>query len=259
MQEIRSGNLNVSVKPEETKDEIGLLIDDFNRMSATMNEMNEKIYEKQRSLQKAEMKALQAQINPHFLYNSLDSVTWLLRLNKKEEAITMVGALSKLFKAVLSKGKEYIPIADEICHVENYLLIQKIRYRNKFRYEMHVEDGVMQYRTVKLILQPLVENAIYHGIRGEVESEEILVSVYERGAQIVFQVSDTGKGMEEAQLKMLRENVKMLRETTDSYGLKNIYERIQIYYAGRADMTIDSEPDRGTIISICIPKENAGI
>ena len=124
---------------------------------------------------------------------------------------------------------------------------------------MHVEDGVMQYRTVKLILQPLVENAIYHGIRGEVESEEILVSVYERGAQIVFQVSDTGKGMEEAQLKMLRENVKMLRETTDSYGLKNIYERIQIYYAGRADMTIDSEPDRGTIISICIPKENAGI
>lgn len=259
MQEIQSGNLNVSVKPEETKDEIGLLIDHFNRMAATMNEMNEKIYEKQRNLQKAEMKALQAQINPHFLYNSLDSVVWLLRLNRKEEAITMLGAMTKLFKVVLSKGKEYIPIADEICHVENYLLIQKIRYRNKFRYEMHIEDCVMQYRTIKLILQPLVENAIYHGIRGEVESEEIIVSVCERETEILFQVADTGKGMEEAELQALRENVKMLRETTEGYGLKNIYERLQIYYAGRADMTIDSQSDRGTVISIRIPKENVGI
>lgn len=259
MQEMRNGNLNICVQPEETKDEIGLLIDHFNLMAATMNEMNEKIYEKQRNLQKAEMKALQAQINPHFLYNSLDSVVWLLRLNRKEEAVTMLGAMTKLFKAVLSKGKEYIPIADEICHVENYLLIQKIRYRNKFSYEVHVEDCVMQYRTIKLILQPLVENAIYHGIRGEVESEDIIVSVYEREDQIFFQVADTGNGMNQTELQTLRENVKMLRETTEGYGLKNIYERLQIYYTGRAEMTIDSQSDTGTVITISIPKENVGI
>ncbi|MDE5716430.1 MAG: sensor histidine kinase, partial [Lachnospiraceae bacterium] len=259
MQEIRNGNLNVRVQPEETKDENGLLIDHFNLMAATMNEMNEKIYEKQRNLQKAEMKALQAQINPHFLYNSLDSVVWLLRLNRKEEAITMLGAMTKLFKAVLSKGKEYIPVADEICHVENYLFIQKIRYRNKFCYEVNVEEGVKQYRTIKLLLQPLVENAIYHGIREDVESEEITVSAYERETEILFQVADTGKGMDETELQALRENVKMLRETTEGYGLKNIYERLQIYYAGRAEMTIDSQSDRGTVITIRIPKENVGI
>lgn len=259
MQEIRNGNLNVFVEPEETKDEIGQLIDNFNLMIATMNQMNEKIYEKQQNLQKAEMKALQAQINPHFLYNSLDSVVWLLRLQRQQEAIKMLGAMTKLFKVVLSKGKEYIPIADEISHVENYLLIQKVRYRNKFEYTLHIEESVKQYRTIKLLLQPLVENAIYHGISGEVESEEIVVSASEKEENIVFQVADTGKGMTKQQLEALWENVKMLRETTESYGLKNIYERLQIYYVGKAEMTIDSGPYEGTVVSISIPKENVGI
>lgn len=259
MQEIRNGNLNVSVEPEETKDEIGQLIDNFNLMTATMHQMNEKIYEKQHNLQKAEMKALQAQINPHFLYNSLDSVVWLLRLNRQQEAITMLGAMTKLFKVVLSKGKEYIPVADEISHVENYLLIQKVRYRNKFQYELHIEESVKQYRTIKLLLQPLVENSIYHGISGEVESEKITVSACEKEDNIIFQVADTGKGMTEEELEALRDNIKMLRETTESYGLKNIYERLQIYYMGRAEMIIDSQSDEGTVISISIPKENVGI
>lgn len=171
----------------------------------------------------------------------------------------MISSLSEIMSYSMGDSHEKVPLRMELEYLKHYVDIQQIRYDHKFEVIWDVDDQALEILIPKMILQPLVENAIYHGIRGEVESEEIIVSVCERETEILFRVEDTGKGMEEAELQALRENVKMLRETTEGYGLKNIYERLQIYYAGRADMTIDSQSDMGTVISIRIPKENVGI
>lgn len=255
MHELTEGNLNVLLK-KESNDEMGCLIDNFNTSVSTMREMNEKIYEEQENLRKAEFKALQAQINPHFLYNSLDSIAWLLRLDHKEDAIKMVSALTKLFKVVLSKGKEFIPVSDELCHAENYLLIQKIRYKNKFEYHISADENIKKYRVIKLILQPLIENAIYHGIDGEAEYEIIHIEVTEQENNIIFEVKDSGQGMKPKDLQSLREAVMTPEaDVKKSYGLRNISDRLKVYYSGKADMQISSEWGRGTTVRIKIPKE----
>ena len=139
---------------------------------------------------------MQAQINPHFLYNTLDSISWMCERGKNAEAVRMVNALARLFRISISRGHELIPIRSELQHAESYLQIQSYRYKNQFRYVFDVEEGCLDYLCNKITLQPIIENAIYHGINGLVDQGEIRVGVRFRGEDILFTVEDNGTGMD---------------------------------------------------------------
>ena len=203
------------------------------------------------NLRKTELKALQAQINPHFLYNTLDSISWMCEQGKNAEAVRMVGALARLFRISISRGHEMIPIRDELQHAESYLEIQAQRYKDQFTYVFDVDENCLDYLCHKITLQPIIENAIYHGINGLVDDGEITVSVREDGEDILFTVEDNGTGMTAEQISEI-----MGREAGDrtGIGIKNVDDRLKIYFGSAYGITIESVPDEGTSVYIRLPK-----
>ena len=195
---------------------------------------------------------MQYQINPHFLYNTLDSIVWLIDDGKNSEASKMVVALAKLFRISISRGRNIITVKDELEHARSYLLIQSIRYSNAFKYSFDVQPEVLECTTVKLILQPLIENAIYHGIKNRIEEGNIEVKAYIEDERIVFKIIDNGYGMKEEKIAKIYETFQN-PEINDGVGVKNVYLRLKLYYGDDADLTIDSELDEGTTISLYIP------
>ena len=261
MRAVEEGDLSISLMPSG-ENEIAQLTNSFNHMVIQMQELVNSIYESQSLLRRQEFQALQAQINPHFLYNSLDSTVWLLRLGRSDDAIVMLQNLTTLFRIALSKGREIILIQAELQHLQSYITIQSIRYSKKFSAEIHCPEALKNYLTPKLILQPLVENAIYHGISVEKPNIHIRVVIAEEGGNIRFTVQDNGTGMSEEELARLRARVNTeperadLNETRGGYGLHNINERIKIYYGPDYGLTIDSEAGVGTMVSLVIPKRS---
>jgi len=236
----------------EASKEVEAMIRQFNKMMVKISELMERVIVEQGAQRKSELKALQSQINPHFLYNTLDSIIWLVENNKNKEAGEMVVALSRLFRSSISKDSVTVPLRDEIEHVRNYLLIQNSRYADSFDYEFDIEDDALDCLTMKLILQPIVENCIYHGLKNEIDRGKIRIIAKRDGALLSLSVADNGYGMKQEAVSKLYRSFES-EDESDSVGLKNIYQRIMLYYGGNAEMKIESEPDEGTVITIKEP------
>jgi len=229
--------------------EIEALAGRFNRMMRKIGELMERVIDEQNAQRKSELKALQNQINPHFLYNTLDSILWLIENEKSREAWEMVVALARLFRIGISNDSEVISVRDEIEHVRNYLLIQNIRYADSFVYEFEVDDDAMEMQTLKLVLQPIVENCIYHGLKNKIDEGHIKISAVVSEDELLLEVADNGYGMRQETIDKLYLSFRD-GEVSNSVGLKNIYQRVKIYYSGDADMIIDSVLDEGTTVTI---------
>ncbi len=208
------------------------------------------------SKRKSEFDTLQSQINPHFLYNTLDIIVWMIENEQKQEAVKVVTALARFFRISLSRGKSIIPVKDELEHVRNYLTIQQMRFKNKFVYEIQAEDEVMELGSLKLMLQPLVENAIYHGMEFMDGDGEIHVQVRRDGEDLWFEVRDNGLGMTREQAEsLLSEKNHVSSRRGSGIGVKNVNERIRLYFGEAYGLSIESEPDEGTRILLRLPAE----
>ena len=223
-------------------------------MAKRIKTLMEDIVAEHESKRKGEFDTLQSQINPHFLYNTLDIIVWMIENEQKQEAVRIVTALARFFRISLSKGRSIITVRDELEHVRNYLMIQQMRFKNKFVYHIDAGEEVMDLVSLKLILQPLVENAIYHGMEFMDGDGEICVKVYREAEDLWFRISDNGLGMTQKQVEsLLDEKIHVSSQRGSGIGVKNVNERIRLYFGADYGLTIQSEPDEGTTISIRLP------
>lgn len=218
-----------------------------------MKRLMEETVAEHESKRKSELDALQSQINPHFLYNTLDIIVWMIENERDQEAVRVVTALARLFRISLSKGRTIIPIRDELEHVRNYLMIQQMRYKNKFSYFVEADEEALGMSTIKLVVQPLVENAIYHGIEFMDEGGRIEVEARREGTDVYLRISDNGLGMTKETVQDLLEGRITSRTRGSGVGFRNVNERIRLYFGESYGLRIESEPDEGTTVIIHIP------
>lgn len=238
-------------EPVRGTQEIAVLSDSFGHMVCRIQELIEEVKHDEETLQKTELKALQAQINPHFLYNTLDSIQWMCEVGRNTDAVQMVGALARLFRISISRGAELIPIRRELEHAESYLIIQKFRYKDQFQYRFVVDDSLLDCLCSKITLQPIIENAILHGFGEFVDAGEIVIEVKDDGQDIIMSVTDNGIGMEEDVCARL---LSVQEDSASGIGIKNVNDRNQIYFGEQYGVSIESEPDEGTCVTIRLPK-----
>ena len=223
-------------------------------MAHRIKELMEDIVAEHESKRKSEFDTLQSQINPHFLYNTLDIIVWMIENEQKQEAVKVVTALARFFRISLSKGKSIIPVKDELEHVRNYLMIQQRRFKNKFTYEIEADKEVLNLASLKLMLQPLVENAIYHGMEFMDGDGEIHVKAWKEKEDLWREIQDNGLGMTQERVKnLLSEKTHVSSKRGSGIGVKNVNERIRLYFGDDYGLVIESEPDEGTIIKIHLP------
>lgn len=230
--------------------EVNRLSDSFQHLVVRIQQLMEEVKEEENTLRKTELKALQAQINPHFLYNTLDSISWMCEEGKNAEAVMMVNALAKLFRISISRGAELIPIEKEVQHAECYLQIQKFRYQNQFDYDLKVDKSCEGFFCNKITLQPIIENALYHGLN-MIDEGHIDIRIYPCEDDIILEVEDNGVGMTPDKIQEI-----LRHDITDKHGIgvKNVDDRIKIYFGDKYGITIRSELDEGTCVSIRIPR-----
>lgn len=222
-------------------------------MVTEMRRLTDDIVREQEEKRKNELDTLQSQINPHFLYNTLDSIMWMIEAENYEDAISMIQALGSLFRISLSRGKTIITVQEELQHAKNYIAIQKYRYKNKFEACFEVDESLLPYKTVKLILQPLIENAIYYGMEFMDGDGEIYIRAKTDGSDLFFEVEDNGPGMPEELSASLLTDENRTRTRGSGIGLRNVHQRIQLYFGSRYGLEIESEPDEGTLIRVHLP------
>lgn len=239
----------------DSGDELERLGDTFNGMVKEISVLVEDIRTEQRNLRATELKLLQAQINPHFLYNTLDTIVWLAEGGRKEEVVAMVTSLSDFFRTTLSKGRDLITIREEASHITSYLEIQQFRYRDILEYEIAIPESLYHYQILKLTLQPIVENALYHGIKNKRGKGKITVTAEKEGETIRFLVSDNGRGMTEEVLSHVRRIID--GSETDSsqngFGMANVEQRIRLNFGRPYGVQVDSVFGRGTEVAVLIP------
>jgi two-component system, sensor histidine kinase YesM len=240
--------------------ELQALAKDLNIMAYKIKTLIEENIREQRNLQKSEMRALQAQITPHFLYNTLDSIVWLAEGNKNEQVISITRAFSDFFRISLNRGDEWVHVQDEFKHIESYLTIQKIRYRDILDYSIEYEHEMEQKVMLKLLLQPLVENALYHGIKNKRGMGTIIVSGWQEKGFLCFSVEDNGVGMTSEQLASVKAQLAgmpmlMIPETENRiYGLYNVAKRLELYYNKTDLLGIQSVYREGTKVTLFVPE-----
>ena len=222
----------------------------YERIDTLMKE----IVVEQNERRKSELDALQSQINPHFLYNALDSIIWMIEGERNEEASFMISQLAKLFRISLSKGRTVIPVRDELQHARSYMNIQKIRYKNTFSVDFQVDLDIEDCCTVKLILQPILENAINYGVSSMDDCGEIIVTGKRENGNIILAVEDNGLGMSGEEAALVLTDGSRVHKKGSGVGLVNVNNRIKILFGKEYGLTIESEPDEGTKVSICIPE-----
>lgn len=211
------------------------------------------IVREQEEKRKSELDALQSQINPHFLYNTLDSVVWMIEGKRHEDAVLMITRLASLFRISLSGGKTVISMEAELQHAENYMNIQKVRFKNSFRMRYEIDPAVRNYCTVKLILQPILENAIYYGVKGMEDEGEILLRAELADGELVLTVRDNGYGIPAEEVPLLLKEGEHRPSRGSGVGLLNVQRRIQLRFGAQYGLRIESEPDEGTEVRICLP------
>lgn len=251
---IAQGDLSIRVEKPEIS-ELDELTDSLNIMAEKLIELIEQNVQKQRNLQKAEMKALQAQIAPHFMYNTLGTILSLAEDGQTENVVTTTLALSSFFRLSLNKGRDWVTVAEEKAHVENYLAIQKMRYGAILEYTMDFSPEILEESMLKLLLQPLVENAIYHGIKNARRRGNIALKGYRSGDHMIFTVIDNGIGMTAEGLAKLKGSLSHYDVSSPGtgFGLYNVYKRIELYYETDDGLTVESEYDKGCTITLRLP------
>lgn len=252
MQQVERGNFDIYI-PVRRDDEAGRLSRRFNLMVTRIRELMNQIIREQESKRRTELEVLQSQIHPHFLYNTLNSVVRMVGAGRNDDAITMITSLSKFFRISLSKGKHFIPLEDELEHVRNYLIIQKIRYKNKFEFAFEVQEEALPLMTLKLILQPIVENAVYHGIEPSADAGSIVIRAALADGKLRLQVEDNGVGMPREQAARLLEGGPK-PEVAVGIGLRNVHERIRLNFGEAYGLRIDSEREEGTTVTLWLPR-----
>ncbi|HEY2493509.1 MAG TPA: sensor histidine kinase [Paenibacillus sp.] len=226
----------------------------FNFMLHRIRQLMGQSIHEQEAKRKSELDVLQAQINPHFLYNTLNSVIRMVERGKNEEVVTAITSLSKFFRISLSKGNNIITVEEELEHVRNYLVIQKIRYKTKFNYMIDAEDEALHCTTLKLIIQPLVENAIYHGMEYMQDEGNIVITVRVEGRNVVMRITDNGLGMSpQVMQQLLTGGVKSV--SGSGVGVNNVHQRIRLYYGMSYGLTFQSELEEGTTVTLTIPMQ----
>lgn len=241
-------------------DEITELGISFNIMIGKIRELLHSKIEEHENLKKAELKVLQAQINPHFLYNTLDTIVWMAEANKSAQVIEIVCALSSFFRIALSKGKDWIPLQQELEHVRSYLAIQKIRYRDILDYRIEVDEALLNSTILKLTLQPLVENALYHGIKTKRDGGMIIVRATCTGQNmLLLDVEDDGVGFTPYKLAQIRatlaEDSGEISMKESGFGLENVHKRVKLYYGKEYGLSIQSQYRGGTRVTVAIPRQ----
>ena len=239
--------------PDTSVTELRRLTESLNTMAGRLQNLIDENKREQENLKKSELRTLQAQINPHFLYNTLDAIVWLAEAGSNKEVIHITSALSDFFRISLSQGRDFITLADEIKHLTGYLTIQKIRYRDILDYEIDIPEALYNASVLKLMLQPLVENALYHGIKHRRGRGMIWVKGFQEGDRIVLTVRDNGAGMTRDRLDAVRRGLRAERPGEMGYGLFNVNKRIQLYYNQPQGIWIDSEEGSGTCITLKVP------
>ncbi|WP_246321219.1 sensor histidine kinase [Paenibacillus germinis] len=251
MKEVEKGNFDIQVDIQSSN-EIGHLSNRFNRMTTEIKELMLQNVKEQELKRKSELQVLQAQINPHFLYNTLDSIIWMAETGKSKEVILMTASLAKLFRLSISKGQEFISIFNEIEHIKNYLTIQKMRYKSKLDFEINVDKNILSYKMIKIILQPLVENAIYHGIRNNAGKGNIQITGMRKGDRILLQVIDNGIGMSLEEIHNMYQKDRTSAKGS-GIGVQNVDQRIKLHFGDQYGLHFESELGRGTTVNVWLP------
>lgn len=218
-----------------------------------IDQLMTEIVREQNERRRSELDALQSQINPHFLYNALESITWMIEGERNDEAVFMISQLAKLFRISLSKGRTVISIKDELQHAQSYMNIQKIRYKNSFSVTFDVDEELTSYCIVKLVLQPILENAINYGVSAMDDCGEIMVTGRKEGDDIILAVSDNGIGMSKEEAELVLTDSNRVHKHGSGVGLVNVNNRLQILFGKGYGLRVESEPDEGTTVSLCIP------
>ena len=218
-----------------------------------IDDLMKKIVLEQNERRKSELDALQSQINPHFLYNTLESITWMVEGERNDEAAFMISQLAKLFRISLSKGRTVITIKDELQHAQSYMNIQKVRYKNSFAVVFDVDEEIYSYCTVKLVLQPILENAISYGVSAMDEGGEIRITGRREEGTVILAVTDNGIGMSEEEVRFVLTDSTRVPKHGSGVGLVNVNNRVQLLFGKEYGLKVESEPDEGTVVSIVIP------
>lgn len=261
MQKAESGDLTSRYKAGGM-DEVGRLGRSFNTMIEQIHKLISLTERQERKKREAELHSLQANIKPHFLYNTLDTIQWMARKKNAPDVADLVGSLSKLFRIGLSKGGTIIRLEDEMEHIKNYLQIQSVRYKNKLNYSLTVTPDLKHLSILKIVLQPIVENAIYHGIKERRGPGLITIEAKLEQEMLIIQIGDNGKGMTEETLQQLKESLEsflgstedeMESRLTTGYGVVNVHARLRLTFGDQYGVKIESELDKGTIVTIFHP------
>ncbi|MEK5255726.1 MULTISPECIES: sensor histidine kinase [Paenibacillus] len=251
LQQVGEGDLNTRIDVSGAY-EVEQLSKRFNLMLQRIRQLMDQIIYEQETKRKGELEVLQSQINPHFLYNTLNSVIRLAERGKTEEVVTMIQSLSKFFRISLSKGNNMITVQEELDHIRHYLVIQSFRFKNKFRYEIIAQDEVLQCQTIKLILQPIVENALYHGIEMMPDEGFISIQAELKDNLVIIRISDNGLGMSKETMKVILTGGSKSMSGS-GVGVRNVNERIELYYGREYGLSFESEIEEGTTVTLIFP------
>ena len=257
MKKVQEGDFSVSDVVVDSKNEIGSLTKSFDVMTHRIHELMEQNVHEQEEKRKSELKALQSQINPHFLYNTLDSIIWMAEGKKNEEVVLMTASLARLLRQSISNEDEVVPIANEVEYARGYLKIQKMRYKDKLEFQIEVDSSILYIPLIKLVLQPIIENAIYHGLKYKESKGLLIVKGFMKDGNAVLQVIDDGVGMDEETLAHIYDKHKV-NYHSNGVVVYNVQKRLKLYYGEDYGITYTSELGKGTTATITIPGRQEG-
>lgn len=257
MKKVQEGDFSVSDVVVDSKNEIGSLTKSFDVMTHRIHELMEQNVHEQEEKRKSELQALQSQINPHFLYNTLDSIIWMSEGKKNEEVVLMTASLARLLRQSISNEDEVVPIANEVEYARGYLTIQKMRYKDKLEFQIEVDSSILYIPLIKLVLQPIIENAIYHGLKYKESKGLLIVKGFMKDGNAVLQVIDDGVGMDEETLAHIYDKHKV-NYHSNGVGVYNVQKRLKLYYGEDYGITYTSELGKGTTATITIPGRQEG-
>ena len=258
MKRVQKGDFSAAEIEVYSDNEIGSLTRSFNVMTHKIQDLMAQNIQEQEQKRKIELKALQSQINPHFLYNTLDSIIWMAEGKKNEEVVLMTASLARLLRQSISIENELVTIGQEIEYVRSYLTIQKMRYKDKLEFEINVDPRITHAQIIRLVLQPIVENAIYHGLKYKESKGMLKVHGYELGERIIIDITDDGVGMDEETLKHIYDKHKV-NYHSNGVGVYNVQQRLVLYYGKEYGIIYHSEKGKGTTATVVIPKKQEDV